>query len=222
VIDRRQLHARSRVISSVKTSTLTISLFFALASATACDFGKGDDGTGPAGDDDGADDGVAESSEVSGYADDDDDGADTNATATSGWPGDTSASATSAAESGCDAPHETTDPTFGDTEGWGSSGVADTGYDDGPSTTSGSSSGPITSTSGFDTGVDTDGDSCDVPFAPGNFEYGCLCEDGSCDIYYENVAQIPEFDGYCNCLCQAKGCGEAVGGVAEGGGGEEG
>lgn len=214
------------MISSVKTSTLTISLFFALASATACDFGKGDDGTGPAGDDDGGDagldDGVAESSEVGGY-DDDDDGADTNATATSGWPGDPSASATSAADSGCDAPHETTDPTFGDTEGWGTSGgVADTGYDDGVFTT-GSSSGPITGTSGFDTGVDTDGDSCDVPLSPGgNYEYGCLCEDDSCDIYYENVAQIPDFDGYCNCLCQAKGCGEAVGGVAEGGGGEEG
>ena len=206
------------MIDAVKTDMLTISLLFAIASATACDFGKGDDDDGPGADGaESAGEDHAESSDVGGY----DDGVDQPTT--SGWTGDPSATATSAAESGCDAPHETTDPTFGDTEGWGTSGgVADTGYDDGPFTTS-ASSGAISETGGFDTGgFDTGGGSCDVPFVPGNFEYGCLCEDATCDIYYQGVAQIPDFDSYCNCLCELKGCGEAVGGVAEGGGGEEG
>lgn len=208
------------MIEAVRTDTIAIShvLFFALASAAACDLGKGDD----AGFDDGMpdastgvasfDDGIAESSTSGGY-----DSADTAPVTT--FPPDPSETSTSGG-SGCDASH-TTDPTTppdtatsaGETYGDGDEGVG--------SATSGSDSGPLPGTEGgTSVGADTDGNECFAPVGPGNFEYGCLCEDATCDIYYEGVEQIPEFDGYCNCLCQANGCGEAVGGVAEGGGEE--
>jgi hypothetical protein len=203
-MDRRQLGACSHVVEAVRTDTIAIShvLFFALASAAACDLGKGDDA--------GFDDGIAESSTSAGY-----DSADTAPVTT--FPPDPSETSTSGG-SGCDASH-TTDPTTPpDTatsagETYGDEGVG--------SATSGSDSGPLPDTEGgTSVGADTDGNACFVPVSPGNFEYGCECEDPTCDIWYSNVEQIPAFEQLCDCLCESKGCGGAVGGVGEAGGEE--
>jgi hypothetical protein len=203
VTDRRQLHARSRVMAAVKTDiAISHVLLFALASATACDldWGKGD--SGPLGDDDGGfDDGSAESSDDAGSSN------------TTYEPGETSAdgSITATSPSGpgeCDASHST----------GGESGVLDGDDDGGASGSTSSASGWVTETTDPTVGDTEGGPTCDLPLAPGGFFYGCECEDGSCDISYDNVAQIPGFETLCNCLCEAKGCGAAVGGVGEAGG----
>lgn len=194
-----------------------------LASAMACDLGQdeADDSTSAGVDDASA--GDAESSVGSA------DGYDDGPGATSGA---SSVSATGVDDGPWGPPTATSGASWGDTEGWGSSWgddggwttfatTATTGWSDGGTASASGGTDGWASATGATSG-DTEGLACDVPIAPGGNFYACACEDPTCDIEYNNVAPIPDFEQLCGCLCEQSGCGGAVGGVGEAGGEEDG